>query len=413
MGDNKGASDVDGQVWDAFDPDRTMREAMAVASTSEEAPEWLTAIAADAAPAWEALRTATEGAQKLHRAAVDAFTVLVDRGWAVTNMPTESLREAVRLVRAGDEDAADELLAAFWDGPDNWRVDRVWRRASVMGGRSPEYQALFGERVRLIRLAQAHHDAARFDASIPLMQAQVEGIAIDVTGGGQFFTTVPKRAANVVDPTALVSVEASLAALKKVYGKGVDTTQAAGALSRHGVAHGRELAYDTRINSAKMWSLLDAVVEWALPHARAADEQRNRDQEAHNAGSHEVDENGRRVDDREFAQTQDMFRVLSNAAMTRHRNTGRFPSGIVGGVYGPSDFAKRGLPADHGTVETVSSDGQQIMFHRTTVSGWVLGLSLTPVGDSFTDLLYAAPATPGGLPHGPKNGWGHSLPDWR
>lgn len=61
MGDNKGASDVDGQVWDAFDPDRTMREAMAVASTSEEAPEWLTAIAADAAPAWEALRAATGG----------------------------------------------------------------------------------------------------------------------------------------------------------------------------------------------------------------------------------------------------------------------------------------------------------------------------------------------------------------
>ncbi|GAA3684867.1 hypothetical protein GCM10022376_25100 [Yimella lutea] len=126
-----------------------------------------------------------------------------------------------------------------------------------------------------------------------------------------------------------------------------------------------------------------------------------------------MDENGRRVDDREFTGTQDMFRVLSTSAQMRYRATGRFPSGIAGSVYGPSDFAKRGLPADHGTVETVSSDGQQIMFHRTTVSGWVLGLSLTPVGDSFTDLLYAAPATPGGLPDGPGNGWGHSPPDWR
>lgn len=90
---------------------------------------------------------------------------------------------------------------------------------------------------------------------------------IDVTGGKKFFTKATQKA-DLVDPKQLVSTEACLAALQATHGQDVKETQTEGSLSRHGVLHGRELAYDTRVNSAKTWSVLDALVEWALPKAR-------------------------------------------------------------------------------------------------------------------------------------------------
>lgn len=72
----------------------------------------------------------------------------------------------------------------------------------------------------------------------------------------------------MIDPVQLVGVEACLATLQKVLGEGVNQMQRAGSLSQHGVAHGRELAYDTRVNSAKYWSVLDALVQWARPLAQ-------------------------------------------------------------------------------------------------------------------------------------------------
>ncbi len=88
--------------------------------------------------------------------------------------------------------------------------------------------------------------AARYDASIPQLQMQLEGIAIDVTKGKKFFTKGSRRA-DLVETTQLVSIEAGLAALQVFYGQDVVTTHVEGSHSRHGVAHGRELAYDTRV----------------------------------------------------------------------------------------------------------------------------------------------------------------------
>jgi hypothetical protein len=117
--------------------------------------------------------------------------------------------------------------------------------------------------------------------------------------------------------------------------------QGEGSLSRHGVLHGRELAYDTRVNSARTWSVLDALVEWALPKARELVDARKVERQAKNAGSQDLDERERRVDDREFSETRDALRLLATSAMGWYRQRGVFRADPVGGVNGTDDLTKR------------------------------------------------------------------------
>lgn len=179
-------------------------------------------------------------------------------------------------------------------------------------------------------------------------------------------------------------------------------THAAGSLSRHGILHGRELAYDTRVNSAKTWSVVDAVLHWALPQSRALADARRAARQAANAGSCET-EQGRRVDDREIAETRDVLRLLGTSAMGWPRQRGRFRDDLVGAAYDAKDFTTRGLPADPGIATDVSADGQAVAYWRETVSGWVLGLAMTWDGEHFGEYLFAGEDSPAGVPGQPDS----------
>jgi hypothetical protein len=233
----------------------------------------------------------------------------------------------------------------------------------------------------------------------------MEGLTIDVTGGSLFFSKNPNRKADTVDPTDLASITAALSALQTTYSENIANTQAAGSLSRHGVLHGRELAYDTRVNSAKTWSVMDTLVQWALPRARLLVDERRAVRQAKNAGSDELDEHGRRVDDRERSETRDTLRMLSGSAMGWHNQRGRFREDLVGGTYKPKDFVKRGLPADHRVGQRVRADGQEVMYWRRTAADWVLGIGLTPLEGGWAEYLYSADTEPTtfGTEQGP--GW--------
>ena len=89
-----------------------------------------------------------------------------------------------------------------------------------------------------------------------------------------------------------------------MYSGDVPEAQAKGTLSRHGILHGQELAFDTYTNSAKCWSLLDVLVQWALPTGRMRAAQVEGRRQSEFAGSQGVDELGRRLDDREFKVTR-------------------------------------------------------------------------------------------------------------
>ncbi|TBT83239.1 hypothetical protein ET989_12260 [Propioniciclava sinopodophylli] len=373
--------------------------------------KWFSLLGPGIEDDWQQVVTAGAEYRRTVEGIETLLTKLVPRGWAVMTMQTEALERAMTLVEEGRGGEADDLLADQWAGEGAWRTKRVCDRVRVMGVPDPELRPLFEHRARLLRLAKVHHEAGRYDASIPLLQAQLEGIVIDVTSGKKFFTK-SKAKADLVDPKRLVSIEAGLAALQATYGEDVKQTQAGGSLSRHGVAHGRELAYDTRVNSAKTWSVMDALVEWALPKARELVDQRKADRQAANAGSQAVDDNGKRVDDREFFETRDMLRLLSNSAMGHHRQRGHFRDDLVGGVYGDKDFTKRGLPAVHGVQQAVRADGAEVIYWRETISGRVLGIALRWEGGAFVERYWAASVPPDGFT---SDGWSlpwESPPDW-
>ncbi|MFB2580479.1 hypothetical protein ACEXQD_04445 [Herbiconiux sp. P15] len=267
-------------------------------------PDWMKAVHSEVDEQWGALVGHSAAMDTLMSQIEQALIELVPRGWAVFNMPSETVNSAVALSRAGRGSDADDLLAPAWRAG-TYRTKRVCDRVWSMGGADADYHADFVGRTRLLRLAREHHNRGDYAASILIVHSQIEGIATDVTANKKFFSARKSTQANVVNPRQLVSIKASLAALRSPYIVGVERTQSDGSISRHGAAHGRELAYDTETVSAKSWSLLDAVVEWAMPLARAEAERRLVKRQAEMAGADAVDEHGRRLDDREFRETRD------------------------------------------------------------------------------------------------------------
>ena len=120
------------------------------------------------------------------------------------------------------------------------------------------------------------------------------------------------------------------------------------------------------------------------------------------AGYRGTDEDGRRLDRREFAETIRALEVLSSAHMGwfRREPVGRYKVKVAEFM---GTFA-RGLPEGHGIAMEVADDGQSWYAWRRTVSGWVLavGAASPPPDQRFYDGEYP----PKGFP-GPDRHWGH------
>jgi hypothetical protein len=402
------------QIRHAVDPEGEQRRFLeAIDVTGADA--WVQLLGRGAATQWSQLRALSRDYTRLLATMQDALQVLVPRGWAPFQMDSAATLAAIRLVGDGDPEAADQLLAGQWEGEGAWRTKRLCDRVRTMGSgaRQRDLETLFQQRARLLLKAKDHHEAGRYDASIPILHAQMEAIVVDVTAGKKFFTKTAARA-DLTDPTNLVTVEACLPVLQTVFGGNVSVTQARGSLSRHGVAHGRELAYDTRENSAKCWSVLDAIVEWARPLGHAVAERRLAEQQAARAGSDDVDELGRRIDDRQFRETRDVLKLLGSSAIGHRRNSGRFRPDLINGVYTSADFTKRGLPRHHGIHMVISNTGDVAWFWRRTITGWVLAYAVGENKRGMVEWFYAGVDEPAGPPAA-ESGWSEPFirpPDW-
>ncbi|MUK02547.1 hypothetical protein GM708_11805 [Vibrio cholerae] len=405
------------QVRQAVDPTGERFALIDAVQAFPQLPEWLTSLSEDLAQQWS--RMGELGAEyRQHLASVERILkALVPRGWNPLRMDSSVVSSALSLLDAERGAEADELLAGQWDGENARRTQQVYARMKVLGAGEGQdvYQSLFRDRARLILKAKEHHDAGRYEASIPIIQNQMEGLVIDITGGRKFFTSNPRQKANLVDPLQLVAVEACLAALQTLLGEGVSETQQTGSLSRHGVAHGRELAYDTRVNSAKYWSVLDALVEWARPLAAVEAQRRRRAEEIAAAGAEGVDEHGRRLDRREFQETRAMLRKLLTPAMSQLASPSRPHRAIVGEIYTAQDFVRAGLSSEPNIHGKTSADGTTMWFWRITASGWCLGAAVGLTDDGFVEWLYAGAAEPTESPRDAPNLWGDVFatpPDW-
>lgn len=154
------------QIWQAADPTGTQRMVMSAADSAETLT-WIGAIGADVGQAWGDVRVLSSQYDALMRDIEGSLRTLVPRGWAVFNMNTDQVRRAVALVDAGKGTAADDLLAGQWGGESAWRTKRVCDRVDHMGATEPSFLALFRRRAALLRKAKKHHEAGRYEASIP------------------------------------------------------------------------------------------------------------------------------------------------------------------------------------------------------------------------------------------------------
>lgn len=152
-----------------------------------------------------------------------------------------------------------------------------------------------------------------------------------------------------------------------------------GHLSRHAALHdneranGRELTYDTRVNSTKCFVLLLAVWEWASRKLAAETKRRKANRSAAHAGSNGVDQNGWRLDRRGFIDTRLALRNL-DLAQTTYR---RFHDSYATIDELTADSVARTLLQD-ATGSKVHVDGDGWWASRQSTSGWTFAVGRAP-----------------------------------
>lgn len=143
----------------------------------------------------------------------------------------------------------------------------------------------------------------------------------------------------------------------------------------------------------------DVGREFLLDQHRRADEKKEAaDRLVRNAGVKGEDEDGQRLDQREFAETKKELQWLATMQMGRYRNKGgRYQPGLL-------DLLRLdGLPENHGIHLHVAKDGQSWWAWRRTVTGWCFAIGATEGPPD--QWLYDGPEPPSGFP-GQDPAWG-------
>lgn len=115
--------------------------------------------------------------------------------------------------------------------------------------------------MRLVELAKEDYLAGRYHACTPLLLSLMDGLVNDVSRHVGLF-------ADNADLTAwdcIAAHESGLQALVTLMtkGRGKTNEESISVPYRHGILHGRELAFDNRIVAAKTWAALFAIRDWA------------------------------------------------------------------------------------------------------------------------------------------------------
>ncbi len=119
------------------------------------------------------------------------------------------------------------------------------------------------------------------------------------------------------------------------------------------------------------------------------------------SGSQKLDDEGRRLDRREFAATIDALHWLATCQMGWHRRCGRYRCDLLKILN--DDFTRHGLPKEAGIRLHVTEDGQSWYAWRRTVTGWCFAIGATgPPPDQWT---CDGPGPPESFP-GKAKSWG-------
>jgi len=326
---------------------------------------------------------------------------MAELGWAPSgHMPTRAAEVVVDAIASGTENSKlDRRLENVWL---NTKIlETLPTRVAFLGAGDDRLRELSQQRSRLLAQAWQHHERGEFAASIPISLAQIDGITHDATTseaypqGFSLFSSGPRFDAAIADDETVAGMNAALPAVRNWFFSQAVTTSVQGALNRNAVLHGRELAYDTRMNSVKTFVLLLAVWEWASRKLAKEAARRKDDRYMQHAGSSAVDRNGWRMDRRGFSTTRDALRQLAIAQRSFAERHGR--SATLEDLQ--SESATKTLVREPGLLNhRVEDDGSWWTWRRSE-AGWVFAIGGFP-GDGR--LAYAdGEGPPSASPPGP------------
>lgn len=183
---------------------------------------------------------------------------------------------------------------------------------------------------------------------------------------------------------------AKLALVLRLHGR----TREVGAFTMY---WGREIASASSFRDA--WLVAGAFLD--SKRADQRQESEREDRLAQYAGVEGEDEEGRRLDQREFEETREALQALATAQMGWYRNRGgRYRAELLE-VLAPR-FERAGLQTDHGIQLRVADDGQAWWAWRRTVTGWCFAIGAA--GPPPDEWLFDGANPPDGFP-GKDEGW--------
>ncbi len=305
----------------------------------------------------------------------EAMLAFTNRGWAISSfVPVDSYRAALAMRSSGaTEDEIDVALTTAWN--ESQLLHSLPARIKMLGAGDDSLGAIAVERSRLVGLAWGHHLNGSYEASIPIVLAQVDGITHDATTtvanpkGSTIFSSRPDRQADVTDAATLAGIEFGLPAVREWFSASVARSAAHGTVSRHGVMHGRELRYDSRANSTKSFVLLLAIWEWANRQLSAQAQHRRQARYDEHTGADGVDENGWRLDRRGFTDTRTRLRTLALAQSAYRDRLNRYGSRFML----MTDPASLSLVDVDLVANVVTSPGAWSAWLRSD-AGWAFGI---------------------------------------
>lgn len=205
--------------------------------------------------------------EKLMKDAEHIANQLSPLGWIMFGAAhQENYKKAADLVQENKIEDAEEFLVTHWNENTLLKMSRY----QVISLYSQAGMYELGEmRSRLIAKAVSLHEKEEYAGSIPIILAQMEGIIIDMTGDKQKLFYSPKNPEHLEDTVTLPGHHLGLKTLSKIMSGSMNGTKSTGKLLRHGIMHGRELGYDTKLNSTKVLVALLAVIEFSHPLAAA------------------------------------------------------------------------------------------------------------------------------------------------
>lgn len=263
--------------------------------------------------------SAVENLSKLLDETADAALLVAPLGWPKVGIrPTGFYGDAAEAVKNGDIELAERILIRGWNEKDTFEFG-IKRVLSLFGGDLSKRDIL-QKRYHLLSKALSHHRQEAYEASVPIVLSQIEGLMKDVLGIDLYsrkFLTEPKIIGLDLSP----EMRCSLAGLHGMLTKNVSSSRVTGILSRHGILHGRELGYDTAVNSTKVFVALLAVIEWLQPASNQLADKSYEERLAKYLGSNEVDETARRLDRAGFPEAKqdlDTMSLLQLRYLERH-----------------------------------------------------------------------------------------------